>query len=222
MNNKHSKNLADYYSKRAKEYEAIYHRPNTVRLQEQNFIAEYIRKSMKGRYVLELACGTGYWTKYLLGIAKKIQATDISPQMLEIASKRYSYHSSIQFLLADAYDPPKSIPPFTGVMANFWLSHIPKRKISSFLKTLHSRVMRNAFILFVDNVFQRDIGGTLIRKKDQVDTWKKRQLENGEKYTILKNYYAKKQLRAIFSPFTKKLGVCYFKHFWLVGYQYNK
>lgn len=222
MKNNVSKNLTDYYSNRAQEYENIYNRPDKVRLQEQNYIAEYIKRSFNGRYVLELACGTGYWTKYLLGDAKKILATDISPEVLEIASKRYSYHSSIQFLQSDAYNPPHSTPLFTGVMANFWFSHIPKRKIELFLKTIHSRMSPNSFILFVDNVYQEKLGGELIRKRGQLDTWKVRRLENGKKYTILKNYYSKTQLTNIFSRYSEKLEIYYLTNFWLVGYYLKK
>lgn len=222
MKNKVSKDLTDYYSKRAQEYENIYNRPDKVRQQEQNFITEYIKKSFKGKYVLELACGTGYWTEYLLGNANKILATDISPEMLHIASNRYSNYSSIQFLQCDAYNPLESIPPFTGLMANFWFSHIPKRKIELFLKTIHSCMLPNAFILFVDNVYQEKLGGELIRKRGQLDTWKVRKLENGKKYTILKNYYSKKQLAHIFSRYSDKLEIHYLTNFWIVGYYLKK
>lgn len=222
MTDKITKDLTDYYSRRAEEYESVYNRPDKVRLQEQNFIAEYIKKSMKGRYVLELASGTGYWTKYLLGNANKILAIDLSPEMLEIASKRYSHHPSIQFLQHEAYNPPQSIPSFTGMMANFWFSHIPKRKIKLFLKTMHSRMTSNSFILFVDNVYQEDLGGKLVRKRGQIDTWKERQLETGERFLILKNYYSAKQLENIFSPYTDKVEIHYLKNFWLVGYNYKK
>lgn len=222
MKNNVSKDLTDYYSKRAQEYENIYNRPDKVRQQEQNFIAEYIKKSFRGKYVLELACGTGYWTKYLLVSAQKILAIDTSPEILKIASSRYFRYPSIQFLQSDAYDPPKSIPPYTGMMANFWFSHIPKRKIELFLKTIHTCMQSNAFILFVDNVYKGELGGGLIRKRGQLDTWKLRRLENGKKYTILKNYYSKTQLTNIFSRYSEKLEIYYLTNFWLVGYYLKK
>lgn len=210
--------LTEYYSKRAQEYENIYNRPDKVRQQEQNLIAEYIKKSFRGKYVLELACGTGYWTKYLLNNAKKILAIDTSPEMLKIASNRYSRYPSLQFLQSDAYSPPHSVPSFTGVMANFWFSHIPKSKVNSFLKIMHSRIMTNSFVLFVDNVYKENFGGKLIRNKGQTDTGKLRSLGNGEKFSIVKNYYLKNQLENIFSLYSDRLEIHYLTNFWIVGY----
>lgn len=101
--------LNEYYSKRAKEYDSIYKRPDKIRLKEQKFLADYIASIFKGKYVLEIACGTGYWTKYLLKSAKKILATDYSEEMLEVASHLLSKNSKITLLQADAYNPPTSL-----------------------------------------------------------------------------------------------------------------
>jgi len=209
-----------YYSKRAKEYEKVYNRPNRMRLQEQELIAEYIKKSFKNRYVLELACGTGYWTKYLLKSAYKIVAVDASSEMLKIASSRYSSNPSINFLQMDAYNPPKTFPLFSGAMACFWFSHIHKKQIHRFLKVLHTRLTPASFVLFVDNVYRKGLGGKLIVKKGRKDTWKQRRLDSGENYEILKNYYNKDDLERIFFKYTDKIEIQYLSHFWLVGYFY--
>src|SRR5690349_16780781 len=120
-------NLKEYYAKRAKEYESIYNRKIPIRLREQKSLALDIQKSFKNKYVLEVACGTGYWTKYLSKAAKKILSTDLNQEMLDIASSRLK-GDSIQFQIADAYDLPVSAPKFNGAMANCWFSHVPKGK----------------------------------------------------------------------------------------------
>lgn len=214
-------NLIKYYSKRAGEYEEIYHRSDPKRQKELTFIGEYIKKTFKNRYVLELACGTGYWTKYLLKSANKIVAIDASYEMLKITSKRYASHSAINFILADAYDPPVAFPPFTGAMANFWFSHIPKKRISAFLSTLHSRLAKRAFVLFVDDIYHEGIGGELVTEKGSPNIWKRRELMSGEKYEIIKNYYSKDQLLTLFSSYSQKAQVHFLTYYWLVGYFYN-
>lgn len=211
------KTLGEYYSKRAEEYDDVYHRPDKTRLKEQRLLAEYITQTFKGKFVLELACGTGFWTKYLFKPAKKVLATDYSLNMLEIASSRLSKNYNIIFLQADAYNPPISIPKFNGAMANFWFSHISKRKIKQFLATLHSRLARNSVVLMADDVYIEGRGGELVRKENE-DTLKRRVLKSGEQFDVLKNYYTSGQLKKIFSKYSHKLEIKYLTNFWIVKY----
>lgn len=211
------KTLAEYYSKRSKEYDEVYHRPDKTRLKEQKFLAEYTSKTFKRRLVLEIACGTGFWTKYLLKSAKKVLATDYSFNMLEIASLRLSKSSSVIFLQADAYNPPISIPKFNGAMANFWFSHIPKKKIKKFLDTLHSRLTKNSVVLMADDVYIKGRGGELIQKEGQ-DSFKRRVLKSGEQFDILKNYYSQEELEKIFSKYSYRLEIKYLTNFWIAKY----
>lgn len=211
------KTLAEYYSKRAKEYDDVYRRPDNTRLKEQKILAEYISQTFKGRYILELACGTGFWTKYLLKSAKQVLATDYSLNMLEISSSRLSKNSNIMFLQADAYHPPISSPKFNGAMANFWFSHIPKSKIKKFLTTLHSRLDKNSAVLMADDVYVENRGGELVQKEGK-DTFKRRLLKSGEQFQILKNYYTGEQLKKIFSKYSNRLEIKCLTNFWIVKY----
>lgn len=211
--------LKEYYSKRAKEYDSIYKRPDKIRLKEQKLLADYIASTFKGKYVLELACGTGYWTKYLLKSAKKILATDYSKEMLEVASNHLSKNSKITLLQADAYNPSTSYPKFNGAMANFWFSHIPKKRINKFLEALHSRLSKNSVVLIADGVYIEGLGGDLVVKKGSKDTYKRRQLKSGENFDILKNYYTKEELGDIFSKYSKEIEIKYLSNFWVVKYQ---
>lgn len=219
MNDK--KVLAEYYNKKAKEYEEVYQREDKKRLSEQALIKKYIEESFINRYVLELACGTGYWTKSLQPVAQKIIAIDQSQEMLTIASSRFENKANINFLQCDAYTPPVSFPKFNGCMANFLFSHIPKKDIHNFLKIVHARLENNAFVFFVDSNYQEGLGGKLVKKLGK-DTWKRRKLNNGEEYDVLKNYYSKEELEAIFGKYSKKLIVQYVTNFWIVGYYLEK
>lgn len=214
-------NLQEYYAKRAQEYDAIYHRQIPIRLKEQTYVGKEIERAFKTKYVLEIACGTGYWTKHLLKHAKKVLATDINQEMLEIASQRMP-DQSMQFIIGDAYNPPISVPQFTGAMAHCWFSHIPKKRIREFLESLHARLEPNASVMFMDAVYREELGGKLIKKEGSEDTWKRRTLENKEEYDILKNYYTKDELEKIFSPYSNNVSVSYMTHFWVVRYNLKK
>jgi ubiquinone/menaquinone biosynthesis C-methylase UbiE len=210
--------INQYYSKRAQEYEQIYQRDNPIRQSEQNKIAEKIKKIFCDKNVLEVACGTGFWTVFLSEVAKEIVATDNSDEAIKIAQSK-NYKCPVFFKKCDAYNLPFSTLSFDGGLANFWFSHISKDKIELFLDGFH-RVLSNQAIVFIaDNVFNEDIGGKLVREKRNDNTYKIRFLENGGKYKILKNYYSEEELVNIFSRYGNLLNVYYGNCFWYIYYE---
>ena len=75
--------LIDYYAKRANEYERIYQKPE--RQNDLEILRNLFRKILAGKNVLEIACGTGYWTQVISQTANSITATDINEEVLQIA-----------------------------------------------------------------------------------------------------------------------------------------
>ena len=65
--------LQDYYAARAREYERIYARPD--RQADLRKLEKLIPDALRARSVLEIACGTGYWTQHLARTAKGVVAT---------------------------------------------------------------------------------------------------------------------------------------------------
>ena len=55
--------LVSYYSRRAAEYERIYRRPE--RQTDLSTLRQMLSDELRGRDILEIACGTGYWTEWL-------------------------------------------------------------------------------------------------------------------------------------------------------------
>ena len=114
--------LIDYYSRRAHEYERIYQKPE--RQADLARLTEHLRCAAAGRRVLELACGTGYWTAALANAAESILATDASEEVLEVARAKRLDPSRVSFTRADAYNPMQRSRDFTAGLAAFWWSHI--------------------------------------------------------------------------------------------------
>ena len=65
--------MADYYAKRASEYERIYQKPE--RQADLEKLQAILTEVCAGLDLLEIACGTGYWTQYARSSAKSIVAT---------------------------------------------------------------------------------------------------------------------------------------------------
>lgn len=210
-----------YYSKRAREYERIYYRDDPVRQGEQDRIAEEIKKTFQNWRVLEVACGTGFWTAFLSETAKSIVAIDSSDEVLEIAQSK-EYECPTCFQKCDAYNLPFPDCSFDGGMANFWFSHIPRKKIGSFLRGFHRVLSDGARVFMADNVFVEGLGGELVREEGDNNTYKIRTLETGGQYKVLKNYYSEGEITNIFGEITNLLNVRFGKCFWYVCYEVEK
>jgi ubiquinone/menaquinone biosynthesis C-methylase UbiE len=63
--------LQTYYSRRAREYELIYEKPE--RQSDLAQLKRILRSLLASQTVLELACGTGYWTQVIAEKAKSVK-----------------------------------------------------------------------------------------------------------------------------------------------------
>ncbi|HTD65456.1 MAG TPA: methyltransferase domain-containing protein [Candidatus Limnocylindria bacterium] len=75
--------LAEYYAQRAPEYDRIYQKPE--RQVDLATLREFVAQTFAERSVLEVACGTGYWTQCIAATARSVVATDINDEVLAIA-----------------------------------------------------------------------------------------------------------------------------------------
>jgi SAM-dependent methyltransferase len=209
--------IKEYYSRRASEYEEIYRRNDKTSQRELAAIASDMKEALCGRRVLEVACGTGYWTSIVASVAEHVRAVDFSPEVLTLARAKQLDTSRVEFLEADAYELEKVKGEFDGGLAAFWFSHVPRSRLSEFLNGFHSKMNRgHAIIFMVDNVYVPGVGGELTTKDNTDDTYKIRELSDGSKHFILKNYYTEKQLKEVLSKYVHTLTVHMgARHWWL-------
>ena len=80
-----------------------------------------------GMTVLELGCGTGYFTKEIVSSGAQITAIDISPALLEIARKNVSA-DNLRFCLENAYSMSFPDNSFDRVIGSSVLHHLDIRK----------------------------------------------------------------------------------------------
>ena len=216
------RNLLEYYKLRAKEYEYIYQRDDPVRQAEQLIITDAVRHCFQERNVLEVACGTGFWTWFLADVANHVTGIDASPEMLEIARKKGIPPHKVSFLVGDVYDLDSVPGEFNGGLCNFWFSHVPKARIPQFLEGFHRRLRANSVVFMADNMLVPGIGGELLSKDGEENTFKVRMSSSGAKYEIIKNYYTTDELQRIFEPWSKDLEVHSGYCFWWVKYMIAK
>src|ERR1044071_689229 len=91
--------METYYAARAPEYDRIYQKPE--RQADLGALRRWVPAKFVGARVLEIACGTGYWTQFIAPVARSVTALDAAPETLEIAKGRVAA-SSVEFVVGDA------------------------------------------------------------------------------------------------------------------------
>ncbi len=76
-----------------------------------------------GEKILELGCGTGYFTRSLAGTGAHITAIDISPDLLEVA-QRECPHENVTFEIQNAYALTYPDAVFDSVIGSSVLHHL--------------------------------------------------------------------------------------------------
>ncbi|MEM7048185.1 MAG: class I SAM-dependent methyltransferase [Acidobacteriota bacterium] len=174
--------LLPYYERRAPEYEAIYRKPE--RQDDLAKLAARLPARFTGRRVLEIAAGTGYWTRRLEESARLLVAVDAAFEPLILARRRM--HNPA--LRGDAFDLPLATASFDAAFAGFWWSHLELRQRSTFLAGLHRVLEPAARVVLLDN---RYVAGssTAISDTDAAgNTYQRRRLADGSHHRVLKNF----------------------------------
>jgi SAM-dependent methyltransferase len=210
--------LRRYYDRRAAEYDDIYTPRDVVHGHELGELARALRETLTGRRVLEVACGTGFWTTALAHVAREIVGIDASLPMLAEAREK-GFPPSVRLLEGDAYDLAFAGDGFDGALAMFWLSHVPRRRLGDFLGGLHSRLVPGARVFFADNVYVPGVGGQLSGPDENGDTFKLRSLADGSRHRVVKNYFSEEELRDLFTPHAQEIVLWRGRNFWSASYR---
>ena len=210
--------LERYYRQRAPEYEEIYDRADPIRKRELGEAAARMNEVLKGRRVLEIACGTGYWTQVAAEVAEEIVATDISPEMIDLAGRKPYTEKNVRFITGDAYRLDEVPGDFNAGLANFWISHVPLARMHAFIRGFHKRLATGSPVFMVDNMNTPGHGGEFLREPDGEDTFKLRELNDGSRHTIIKNYFDSDELRGLFEPYVRNLRFDAGTYYWWLSY----
>jgi 2-polyprenyl-3-methyl-5-hydroxy-6-metoxy-1,4-benzoquinol methylase len=210
-----SAELVDYYRRRAVEYEAIYAIPERQR--DLSTLRQQIPAAIRGARVLEIACGTGYWTQLVAGVAAQVVAIDLAEEPMSIArSKTYSKMPS--FAIADAYALPAALGCFDAALAVFWWSHVPRERIGEFLASLHGRLEPGARVVLMDNRYVEGSSTPISEIDARGNTYQQRRLADGSQVRVLKNFPSEAELR---TWLPSSVAVELLEYYWVAQYRYS-
>ncbi|MBB3180895.1 class I SAM-dependent methyltransferase [Variovorax sp. Sphag1AA] len=170
-----------------------------------------------GRLVLEIACGTGYWTQFFAPNANKVVALDAAEETLTIARHRVP-PGKVEFIQGDAYELPARTESFDAAFAGFWWSHIPLERIDQFLRGLHRALEPGATVVFVDNRFVQGSSTPISERDDDGNTYQYRSLSDGSKHRVLKNFPSREELLSLVGPYASSAAYREWDYFWALEY----
>jgi demethylmenaquinone methyltransferase/2-methoxy-6-polyprenyl-1,4-benzoquinol methylase len=152
--------------------------------QLQRALAEF---GPSGR-VLELACGTGIWTRELARYATSLTLVDSSPEVLAINAERVQ-HPHVSRIQADlfSWQPPQR---YDVVFFSFWLSHVPPAAFERFWVFVADCLDGGGRAFFIDSLSYDGAGA-----RDQAEP-ERRRLNDGRVFNIVKIYYTPAELQA--------------------------
>jgi SAM-dependent methyltransferase len=101
----------------------------------------------RGR-VLEIACGTGQWTRRLLDYSTDITAIDSSPEMIGIAKEKLHDHA-VRYVETDVFSWTPDARYDVVFFAN-WLSHVPPEGFDRFWTVVRAALAPGGRVFFVD------------------------------------------------------------------------
>jgi SAM-dependent methyltransferase len=186
----------DYYRARAGEYDRWWNREGRFDRGEEANARWFAEAALLERVVasfdprgdvLELACGTGLWTRHLVGYADTLTAVDGSEEVLAINRARVN-STSVRYIQADLFDwtPPGS---YDACVFSFWLSHVPHQRFAAFWEMVARALRPGGRVLFIDSA--RTDRSTAADHQLPVhdETTMTRRLDDGREFQIVKRFY---------------------------------
>ncbi|MCF8159903.1 MAG: class I SAM-dependent methyltransferase [Polaromonas sp.] len=204
-----------YYARRAPYYDAVYERPE--RQADLAWMRQRLEHQMADQRVLEVACGTGYWTQFAAPVSASMVATDATPEPLALARLRPNC-SRAEFVLADAYFLPPNLGRFTAAFAGLWLSHVPIGRRPAFLTSVVALLEPGARVVLFDNSTVQCRDFPVVESDAEGNTFQQRVLRDGSSHRVLKNFPDEAALMAMIDGVGVRPRYQMLENFWWFEY----
>jgi demethylmenaquinone methyltransferase/2-methoxy-6-polyprenyl-1,4-benzoquinol methylase len=196
----------DYYRARAAEYDEWWFRGGRYdRGTELNArwhadtaavdaaLVDWLAKR-RPRNVLELACGTGLFTRHLAPRAECVTALDASSEVLDLNRARVG-GDNVEYIEADlfSWQPPRR---YDAVFFSFWLSHVPPDRFDAFWAMVARALMPRGAAYLIDSAFDRTSTAKDHVLPGQNEGVVTRRLNDGREFRIVKMFYEPESLTA--------------------------
>ena len=145
-----------------------------------------------GGSVLELAAGTGLWTRRLVRTAERLVAVDASAETLAINEARVE--SGVEYVIADLFDW-RPVEQYDVVFFGFWLSHVPMECFEGFWRLVRLALRPGGRVFLVDSG-----AGDAVHSGLPSAERERRRLADGREFTIVKRRWDPEALATAVRP----------------------
>ncbi|MFK7978425.1 MAG: methyltransferase domain-containing protein [Saprospiraceae bacterium] len=207
-------NLKNYYQKRAKEYDLIYQK--SERQADLKKLHSFLKNTFENKTVLEIACGTGYWTKTIAETCRSILATDVNAAVLNISKTKKYDCQLVEFKELDFWQLEDTTNAYDSLFGGFIWSHILKKDLPLFLTILQNQLGANGELIFIDNKYVEGSNTPISRTDLDGNTYQIRQLQNGEEHEVLKNFPTVAEIELLIEDMDLTMTWRELEYFWVL------
>ncbi|HEY5799625.1 MAG TPA: class I SAM-dependent methyltransferase [Burkholderiaceae bacterium] len=186
------------------------------RLDDLEELQDRVAELAEGQKVLELGCGTGYWTEILAEGADEICATDLCADALTLAATREL--DNTEWMEADAYAIPDEVlvhQPKLLFAAGLW-PQIPREVQESTLKHWRARLGADTHLVLIGESYVEGVSATIARTDLQGNTFQIQVLPDGSRTEVMYNFPSDSTLRKRLAPLVRELRVTRLEHYWML------
>ena len=188
-----------YYRARAAEYDAWWFRTGRFDRGADNnaawraevgvveaAVAEMLASARPSK-VLELACGTGLFTRHLAPRVTAVTAVDAAPEVIAINRGRVA-SPNVRYVQADlfAFEPDTR---YDCVFMSFWLSHVPHARFDAFWAMVRRALAPGGFAYVVDSAHDPTSTAANHPTPDRHAGIVTRKLDDGREFRIVKVFW---------------------------------
>jgi demethylmenaquinone methyltransferase/2-methoxy-6-polyprenyl-1,4-benzoquinol methylase len=141
--------------------------------------------------VLELACGTGWWTQWLASHAQHVTAVDAADEMVALNRDRVQA-ANVRYVIADVFSwrPDRR---YDLVFFAFWLSHVPHDRFAPFWQLVGDSLAPNGRVFFIDELGTEETRAMEKRLEGDAVI---RELDDGRQFRAIKVFHHPAELEA--------------------------
>ena len=197
--------MQKYYGKRAPVYDASMGYDSRRTVERLAPVIDLIKNLLRGRSVLEIACGPCFWTDQVSSAVSSIMATDYNASTLVEARRKALNWGKVTLQVADAYDLPAFPMTFDACMAVDWFAHVPRSRFHEFLRSIHRKLVRHSTVVFCD---QLPGSHSLTGVRDtEGNHLQERTLPDGSRYRVIKHYLTDDEYRSLLSSYSNSIEI---------------
>ncbi|MCZ6677875.1 MAG: class I SAM-dependent methyltransferase [Candidatus Poribacteria bacterium] len=194
-------------------------RPPTPEWEEEDAVMiKALQSAMKGRRVLEVACGSGQRTRFVAPVAEYVLATEIDHGNLEWARTNLQF-DNVEYLQCDAFDLAPINGKFDVGFVGGFFHIVPQARYDAFLSSFHEKLSPGSVVfMYSSSGDLTKVDKRLFRKKGLVDRYCRRELSDGSVYEIVDNDFDEQKLKSIFEPRAENIDVHVGRYMWWMRY----